>query len=98
LRELAARTGLPEYFQRSDAELYIQVLEQAVLRGVAEFLQAKGYSVATVREVAHTTITNTTNVHGRDFRGANIGNEHNTQNNHGGWPGDSSDGGGGRAG
>ncbi|HEX5812217.1 MAG TPA: hypothetical protein VFY38_08965 [Pseudonocardia sp.] len=95
LRELAATTGLPEYFQRSDAELYIRVLEQAMLRGVMEFLTAKGYSVATVREVAHTTITNTTNVHGHDFRGANIGNEHNTQHNHGGWPGD---GGGGRAG
>ena len=35
------RTGLPEYFQRSDAELYIQVLEQAVLRGVTEFLQPR---------------------------------------------------------
>ena len=57
LRELAAETGLSEYFQRSDAELYIQVLEQAVFRGVTEFLAAKGYSVATVREVAHTTIT-----------------------------------------
>ena len=88
LRELAAETGLSEYFQRSDAELYIQVLEQAVFRGVTEFLAAKGYSVATVREVAHTTITATTNVYGSDFRGANIGNEHNTQNNHGGWPGD----------
>lgn len=80
LRELAAEARLPEYFQRSDAELYIQVLEQAVLRGVTEFLKAKGYSVATVREVAHTTITN--NVYGRDFNGANIGIEHNTQHNH----------------
>ena len=57
-----------------------------MFRGVTEFLKAKGYSAATVREVAHTTITN--NVYGRDFRGANIGNENNTQNNHGGWPGD----------
>jgi hypothetical protein len=86
LRELAAETGFPEYFQRSDAELHIQVLEQAVFRGITEFLKAKGYSAATVREVAHTTITN--NVYGRDFRGANIGNENNTQHNHGGWPGD----------
>jgi hypothetical protein len=86
LRELAAETWLPEYFQRSDAQLYIQVLEQAVLRGVTEFLKSKGYSVATVREVAHTTITN--NVYGRDFAGANIGNAHNTQHNHGGRPGE----------
>ena len=87
LRELAAETGLPEYFQRSDAELYIQVLELAVLRGVDEFLTAKGYSVATVREVAHTTVTRTNNFYGGDYRGANIGNEHNTQHNHGGPPG-----------
>jgi hypothetical protein len=86
LRELAAEPRLPEYFQRSDAELYIQVLQQAVLRGVTEFLKAKGYSVETVDEVAHTTITN--NVYGRDFTGANIGNAHNTQHNHGGRPGE----------
>ena len=42
LRELAAETGLPEYFQRSDAELHIEVLEQAVLRGVDRVPDGEG--------------------------------------------------------
>jgi hypothetical protein len=83
LRELAAADTPVEHFQIADAELYIQVLEQTVLRGVGSFLRTNGYSVATVREVAHNSIT----FIGGDQRGANIGIGRTTQHNDGPRPG-----------
>lgn len=49
-----------------------------MLRGVGSFLRDHGYSIATVREVAHSTVV----YNGGDFRGAHFGEEHGTRNHY----------------
>jgi hypothetical protein len=83
LRELAAAPEPSEHFQLSDAERYIHLLEQTMLRGVRRYLEANGYSVELVRQIANQTITNSITINGGDQRGATIGNQGATQHNHG---------------
>jgi hypothetical protein len=83
LREHAAEPDRLDHFQVSDAERYIVLLEQALLRGVAQYLEANGYSVAMVRQIANQTITNSITINGGDQRGATIANTGATQHNSG---------------
>jgi hypothetical protein len=50
---------------------------------VRRYLEANGYSVELVRQIANQTITNSITINGGDQRGATIGNQGATQHNHG---------------
>ncbi|WP_167972053.1 hypothetical protein, partial [Lentzea indica] len=61
LRELASRSQVDNYFQLTDVERYIKVLESRLLRTMGEFLESKGISVAEFMEQAMQVTNN--NVH-----------------------------------
>ncbi|WP_089952807.1 hypothetical protein [Lentzea xinjiangensis] len=61
LRELAGTSEVDNYFQLTDVERYIKVLESRLLRTMGEFLQGKGISVTEFMEQAMQVTNN--NVH-----------------------------------
>ena len=61
LRELASESQVDNYFQLTDVERYIKVLESRLLRTMGEFLQSKGISVTEFMEQAMQVTNN--NVH-----------------------------------
>ncbi|SMD23970.1 hypothetical protein SAMN05660733_07501 [Lentzea albidocapillata] len=61
LRELASRSQVDNYFQLTDVERYIKVLESRLLRTLGEFLESKGISVTEFMEQAMQVTSN--NVH-----------------------------------
>ncbi|GAB2819099.1 hypothetical protein [Lentzea nigeriaca] len=61
LRELAAEEEVDNYFQLTDVERYIKVLESRLLRAIGEFLESKGISVTEFMEQAMQVTNN--NVH-----------------------------------
>ena len=61
LRELASENQVDNYFQLTDVERYIKVLESRLLRTMGEFLQSKGISVTEFMEQAMQVTNN--NVH-----------------------------------
>lgn len=61
LRELAGGHQVDNYFQLTDVERYIKVLESRLLRTMGEFLQSKGISVTEFMEQAMQVTNN--NVH-----------------------------------
>lgn len=61
LRELASESQVDNYFQLTDVERYIKVLESRLLRAMGEFLQSKGISVTEFMEQAMQVTNN--NVH-----------------------------------
>ncbi|WP_439661352.1 hypothetical protein ACSHWB_07540 [Lentzea sp. HUAS TT2] len=61
LRELASRSQVDNYFQLTDVERYIKVLESRLLRTLGEFLEDKGISVTEFMEQAMQVTSN--NVH-----------------------------------
>jgi hypothetical protein len=61
LRELASRSEVDNYFQLTDVERYIKVLESRLLRTLGEFLESKGISVTEFMEQAMQVTSN--NVH-----------------------------------
>ncbi|MCP2198631.1 hypothetical protein LX90_002306 [Lentzea flava] len=61
LRELVAEDNVDNYFQLTDVERYIKVLESRLLRTIGEFLESKGISVTEFMEQASQVTTN--NVH-----------------------------------
>lgn len=77
LRELAAEPSVPEFFQRSDTQRYIQLFQRAVVRGLRDFLDAKGYSIETLQKITLNSLTIT----GGDQRGAVFGAGQTTQFN-----------------
>jgi hypothetical protein len=73
LRELAADNGWHNYFQEADIVRYIRLVEQAIFRGVGDFLAERGYSVVDVLDIARTKISNTITISGGTFSGTAIG-------------------------
>ncbi|KOV84001.1 hypothetical protein ADL03_18430 [Nocardia sp. NRRL S-836] len=61
LRELASERQVDNYFQLTDIERYIKVLESRLLRTLGEFLESKGISVTEFMEQAMQVTNN--NVH-----------------------------------
>ncbi|MCP2249417.1 hypothetical protein [Lentzea aerocolonigenes] len=61
IRELASEPSVDNYFQLTDVERYIKVLEARLLRTIGEFLQSKGISVTEFMEQAMQVTNN--NVH-----------------------------------
>ncbi|MCG8921411.1 hypothetical protein [Lentzea sp. CC55] len=61
LRELASRSEVDNYFQLTDIERYVKVLESRLLRTLGEFLESKGISVTEFMEQAMQVTSN--NVH-----------------------------------
>lgn len=61
LRELASESQVDNYFQLTDVERYIKVLESRLLRTMGEFLESKGISVTEFMEQAMQVTNN--NVH-----------------------------------
>lgn len=61
LRELAGRREVDNYFQLTDVERYIKVLESRLLRTLGEFLESRGISVTEFMEQAMQVTNN--NVH-----------------------------------
>ncbi|MET9224911.1 hypothetical protein [Lentzea sp. NPDC003310] len=61
LRELASRSEVDNYFQLTDVERYVKVLESRLLRTLGEFLEDKGISVTEFMEQAMQVTSN--NVH-----------------------------------
>lgn len=61
LRELASRSQVDNYFQLTDVERYVKVLESRLLRTLGEFLESKGISVTEFMEQAMQVTSN--NVH-----------------------------------
>ncbi|MFS8096142.1 AbrB family transcriptional regulator [Lentzea alba] len=61
LRELVSENQVDNYFQLTDVERYIKVLESRLLRTMGEFLQSKGVSVTEFMEQAMQVTNN--NVH-----------------------------------
>jgi hypothetical protein len=61
LRELVAEDNVDNYFQLTDVERYIKVLESRLLRTIGEFLESKSISVTEFMEQASQVTTN--NVH-----------------------------------
>jgi len=61
LRELASESQVDNYFQLTDIERYIKVLESRLLRTLGEFLESKGISVTEFMEQAMQVTSN--NVH-----------------------------------
>ncbi|MFI6096943.1 hypothetical protein ACIA8G_15380 [Lentzea sp. NPDC051213] len=61
LRELATTNQVDNYFQLTDVERYIKVLESRLLRTMGEFLESKGISVTAFMEQALQVTSN--NVH-----------------------------------
>lgn len=61
LRELASESQVANYFQLTDVERYVKVLESRLLRTLGEFLQDKGISVIEFMEQAMQVTNN--NVH-----------------------------------
>jgi hypothetical protein len=61
LRELASEQQVDNYFQLTDIERYVKVLESRLLRTLGEFLQSKGISVTEFMEQAMQVTNN--NVH-----------------------------------
>ncbi|MFJ8963821.1 hypothetical protein ACIRG5_30970 [Lentzea sp. NPDC102401] len=61
LRELASMSQVDNYFQLTDVERYIKVLESRLLRTLGEFLESKGISVTEFMEQAMQVTSN--NVH-----------------------------------
>ncbi|WP_090048444.1 hypothetical protein [Lentzea fradiae] len=61
LRELASRKEVDNYFQLTDVERYIKVLESRLLRTLGEFLESRGISVTEFMEQAMQVTNN--NVH-----------------------------------
>ncbi|WP_434439361.1 hypothetical protein [Lentzea sp. E54] len=61
LRELASMSQVDNYFQLTDIERYVKVLESRLLRTLGEFLESKGISVTEFMEQAMQVTSN--NVH-----------------------------------
>ncbi|ANZ38105.1 hypothetical protein BBK82_20605 [Lentzea guizhouensis] len=61
LRELASERQVDNYFQLTDIERYVKVLESRLLRTLGEFLESKGISVTEFMEQAMQVTNN--NVH-----------------------------------
>lgn len=61
LRELASKSAVDNYFQLTDVERYVKVLESRLLRTLGEFLESKGISVTEFMEQAMQVTSN--NVH-----------------------------------
>jgi hypothetical protein len=61
LRELASESQVDNYFQLTDVERYIKVLESRLLRTMGEFLESRGISVTEFMEQAMQVTNN--NVH-----------------------------------
>ncbi|MFD4641085.1 hypothetical protein ACFWN2_27505 [Lentzea sp. NPDC058436] len=61
LRELASMNQVDNYFQLTDVERYVKVLESRLLRTLGEFLEGKGISVTEFMEQAMQVTSN--NVH-----------------------------------
>ncbi|GHH46333.1 hypothetical protein GCM10017774_49110 [Lentzea cavernae] len=61
LRELASMSQVDNYFQLTDVERYVKVLESRLLRTLGEFLESKGISVTEFMEQAMQVTSN--NVH-----------------------------------
>ncbi|SDN94325.1 hypothetical protein [Lentzea jiangxiensis] len=61
LRELASRSQVDNYFQLTDIERYVKVLESRLLRTLGEFLEEKGISVTEFMAQAMQVTSN--NVH-----------------------------------
>ena len=61
LRELASMNQVDNYFQLTDVERYVKVLESRLLRTLGEFLESKGISVTEFMEQAMQVTSN--NVH-----------------------------------
>lgn len=58
LREFGAETKTSYFVQEADAARYMQLVEQELFRCVSEFLDAKGYSVVEVTDLARQKVTN----------------------------------------
>ena len=80
LRELASGNVVEDYFQRTDLERYVKVLDARVIRSVGEFLEDKGLAsvefMARVEEVTNNNVHIEGSVTGHVF----IGNHNKTGN------------------
>jgi hypothetical protein len=74
LRELAAAEASHNFFQDADAIRYVKLIEQALFRSVSQFLEARGYSISEVLDVARTRIAqNNFTITGGTFNNSAIG-------------------------
>jgi hypothetical protein len=74
LRERAAQEKAHNYFQDADALRYMAVLEQALFRATGKFLEAHGYSVRDVLDIAKQNVTHfTTNIANSTLNNSAVG-------------------------
>jgi len=74
LRELAAAADSHNFFQDADAIRYVKLVEQALFRSVSNFLEARGYSISEVLDVARTRIAqNNFTITGGTFNNSAMG-------------------------
>jgi hypothetical protein len=74
LRELAAANDSHNFFQDADAIRYVKLIEQALFRSVSHFLDARGYSISEVLDVARTRIAqNNFTITGGTFNNSAMG-------------------------
>lgn len=63
LRELAADTSAQTYFQDTDIERYVNIMDRALVRAVGQYLEKRGYSVVEFMRMAD-PVTNNFNIQG----------------------------------
>lgn len=58
LRELAADTDAQTYFQETDVERYVSIIDGTLFRAVGQFLEKRGYSVVDFKKMADSVVNN----------------------------------------
>ena len=79
LREMAADSGLHNYFQLTDQERYVKVLESRLILALTRLLHDSGYSTATFEQRVASVVNNGVYFGANSsFSGVNFGGSHNT--------------------
>lgn len=80
LRELASGSEVEDYFQRTDLERYVKVLDARLIRSVGEFLEDRGLASAEFMARVEQVASNNVNIAGSVTGTVFIGNHNKTGN------------------
>lgn len=80
LRELAAGAEVEDYFQRTDLERYVKVLDTRVIRSVGQFLEDKGLASTEFMSQVQQVTSNNVHIEGSVSGTVFIGNHNKTGN------------------